>query len=210
MKGLVVVVDYDMGNVQSVANAVELLGWPVRVTSEPVAVEQASHLIVPGVGSFADGMRRLRERALDRLLEEQVMRRRIPFLGICLGMQVLAEWGEEGGRTPGLGWVPGRVTRLRAVERGLKLPHMGWNDVIPTGDDVLYAGMPRGSSFYFVHSYHLADTDPAVISGICDYGDQWCASLRKGYIFGTQFHPEKSQRDGLRLLKNFLDVSRSC
>ncbi|MBI4322983.1 MAG: imidazole glycerol phosphate synthase subunit HisH [Candidatus Omnitrophica bacterium] len=207
MKGSVVVVDYEMGNVQSVANAVELLGWPVRVTREPAAVEQASHLIVPGVGSFADGMRRLREQALDRLLEEQVMRRRIPFLGICLGMQVLAEWGEEGGRTPGLGWVPGRVRRLRAVERGLKLPHMGWNDVIPTGDDVLYAGIPRGSSFYFVHSYHLADTDPAVISGICDYGDQWCASLRKGHIFGTQFHPEKSQRDGLQVLKNFLEFS---
>ena len=207
MQASVVLLDYGMGNVQSVANAVEWLGVPVRVSSDARVVEAASHLILPGVGSFRDGMQRLRATALDDLLQDQVLRRGKPFLGICLGMQLMAEVGDEGGETRGLGWIAARVKKLDATQLGLKVPHMGWNEVCPRQGSVLYDGLLDDPTFYFVHSYYLAVEEAAVVSGMCEYGSRFCASVEKGHIFGTQFHPEKSQRDGLRVLKNFVEFA---
>jgi len=203
----VVVLDYGLGNVQSVANAVEWLGTPVRVTSDVGALEEATHVILPGVGSFTDGMQKLKARGLDRVLTSTVLQPRKPFLGICLGMQLLADYGEEGAGASGLGWVPGRIARLDVSRHRLKLPHIGWDDVVHDAGSPLYDGLQETASFYFVHSYQLVPEDAGVVSGWCEYGVRVCASIQQGHVFGTQFHPEKSQRHGMQVLQNFVQFT---
>ena len=194
-----------MGNVGSVKNALQALGAKAIVSAVPADIERASHLILPGVGSFAEGMRRLSATGLISLLNEAILKRKKPLWGICLGMQMLAETGDEGGSCTGLVFVRGSARRLNVDETIYRLPHIGWNDVAVQPNARLFVGVKR-PVFYFVHSYGLFPADNKVISGIADYGGRFAAAIETGNIFGVQFHPEKSQEDGLIVLQNFLNT----
>jgi len=210
-----VVVDYGSGNLRSAAKALERaarergLDTPIAVSGEAEAVARAERVVLPGVGAFADcraGLAAL-PGMLDALQEAVVARGR-PFLGICVGMQLMAERGLEYGETPGLGWIPGQVEALRPADPALKVPHMGWNELAPTAAGAahpLLAGLPAGTHAYFVHSYHLRPADPGHLLAAVDYGGPLAAVIGRDNLAGTQFHPEKSQAAGLRLLGNFLE-----
>lgn len=199
---MIAIVDYGMGNVRSVINALKLLGAEPTLTAREDDFESASHIILPGVGAFPDGMKGLLERNLIDPLRAQVLEKKKPFLGICLGMQLLATSGEEGGVHGGLGWIDGVCRRLKVDESQYRLPHIGWNDVTLEESPL---GPARQNDFYFVHSYVL-DTDFSQVIGQCDYGETFAAVVHKENIFGVQFHPEKSQDSGLELLKRFIAI----
>lgn len=201
--GRVVVIDAGFGNVRSVLNALESLGSNACLSRNPVDLRAADALILPGVGAFTDGMKQLRQLELVSILEDLVLNQGKPFLGICLGMQLLARRGDEGGECTGLGWIEAEVTRFSSSS-SLKIPHVGWNDVIATVDDPLLGTAGTTNAYYFVHSYHLQVDDPALAVGTCEYGANFPAVIRKNNVWGAQFHPEKSHRAGLRLLANFL------
>lgn len=198
----IVIVDYNMGNVASVVKALKKLGADSVVSYEKEIVGKADALILPGVGAFEDGMEYLKKRRLIPLLEQHVFERRRPLLGICLGMQMLAKESEEHGRHTGLGWIDARVTRL-PESTAYRVPHVGWNDVAVLEDSVLFQDI-QNPCFYFVHSYALELHDMSIATSLCHHGRSFPASIRKDKIFATQFHPEKSQNDGLALLDNFL------
>ena len=210
---MIAIVDYGMGNLRSVSKALESLGAPVRVTSEPHVIEQAEKLIVPGVGAFGAAMRELSARQLLEPIRTFVASGK-PYLGICLGLQLLFEWGEEGGRTAGLGLLRGTVRRF-SFDSSLKIPHMGWNQVIrlQTSDIrhqkecPLLHGIPDSAFFYFVHSYYADPADRAVIALESEYGSRFAAMVWQRNLFATQFHPEKSQTLGLKLLENFVRLN---
>ena len=208
----VVIIDYGSGNLRSAAKAFERavadagLAFRVTVSGDPEAVARASHVVLPGVGAFADCRRGLEAvPGLIAAIEERVLRAGRPFLGICVGMQLLATSGREHGDHPGLGWIAGEVALLPAAARGLKIPHMGWNDlrVAPPPHPVL-AGIAEGAHAYFVHSYGFRPADPAHVLATVDYGGPVAAVIGRDNLVGTQFHPEKSQATGLRLIGNFL------
>lgn len=203
----VAVVDYKVGNVGSVANAVRSLGCEASVTADAAEICRADRIILPGVGAFATGMANLRELGLVDVLRGEVLDGGKPLLGICLGMQLLAEEGLENGRHQGLGWVPGAVEKLPA-DVGLRVPHMGWNDVEAVGAPSLFSSLGADRNFYFIHSYHLRCRDAADVRGICRYGAPFTAALQRGNIFGLQFHPEKSHKNGLLVLCEFLYAQR--
>ena len=166
--------------------------------------------MLPGVGAFGDGIENLRRGGWIEALEAEVRVREKPLLGICLGTQLLAATGTEHGRWSGLGWIDATVTRLAAVGEKLRVPHMGWNDVQVVGHPKLLTGLGERPCFYFVHSYAVVPEDRGVISGLCEYGTEFAACIESENIFGVQFHPEKSHKVGLSLLKNFLEVEPSC
>lgn len=201
---LVVVVRYGMGNTDSVARAVEECGGRTLVTDRPEDLARGDHVILPGVGAFQDGMRHIRERGLDEAITEVALGRGVPLLGICLGMQLLATTGEEGGYTMGLGLVPGSVRRLVADAPGVRLPHVGWNEVTQLRSTPLVSGIPDGTDFYFVHGYHLVPDDPLAVVARTPYCGGFTSVVARGNVHGVQFHPEKSQRAGFQLLRNFL------
>jgi imidazole glycerol-phosphate synthase subunit HisH len=203
----VAIVNYGMGNLGSVRRALEDLGASVTIADHPAALFECHRAILPGVGAFAEGMERLRAGGWTEGLRRLVRESGRPLLGICLGMQMLADEGDEGGLTPGLGLVPGRVRRLDALGCALRIPHVGWNDVTHRGADPLFAHVAQGTDFYFVHSYALVAADPATVSATVDYGATLTVAVRSGNVFGTQFHPEKSSRAGRQLLRNFLDYA---
>ncbi len=202
----VAVVDYDMGNIDSVVRAVEECGASAVLASNAKDLENSTQIILPGVGSFAAGMVGIRRSGLDQALNESVLNRRIPFLGICLGMQLLGKFGYEGGKTSGLGWIDGEVQRLTPNGHGERIPHVGWNTVEFLQDNPLMRNIPSGKDFYFVHSYVLACYDRQNVIAKTEYCGDFPAIVGKQHIFGVQFHPEKSQRFGLQLLKNFLAI----
>lgn len=210
--GRVVIVDYGMGNLRSVANAISSLGAEPVLASSPAELERASHVILPGVGAFGDGIQKLRQGGWISPLDDTVRGRGLPFLGICLGMQLLASSGTEHGTWDGLGWIAGTVTRLGEDHPDLRIPHVGWNDVEVVGSPRLMAGLDpkQAPCFYFVHSYALVPVDPAVITSRCTYGEPFVATVEKGNIHGVQFHPEKSHKLGLALLRNFLALESPC
>jgi glutamine amidotransferase len=201
---MVVVVDYGLGNLFSVAKAFEMLTAPVKISGEAEDIRAADRIVLPGIGAFGDGMKYLRASGLDRVLEEEVMGKKKPFLGICLGLQLLAEAGEEHGEHRGFGWIKGRVRKLRVEEFGLKVPHIGWNDLSVIRPHPLFAGVKPDADFYFVHSFQLDCGDPEDLAATATYGEQVTAAIHRGNIVATQFHPEKSQESGLKLLENFL------
>jgi len=205
----VAVLKYGMGNIDSVVRAVEECGGRPVVAEGPGDLEGAGHIILPGVGAFAEGMVNITARGFLPKLEELVMNRGVPFLGICLGMQVLATKGWEGGETRGLGWVRGEVVRLIPYSPAERIPHIGWNNVLPEGSPPLFSGIPPGKDFYFVHSYHLACRDRGDIIATTPYCGSFASAVQKGNILGVQFHPEKSQHAGFRLIRNFLAMERS-
>ncbi len=212
----VAIVDYGSGNLRSAAKALEraaaeadLGDTIVEVTPDPAAVRGADRIVLPGVGAFGDCRHGLE--ALDGMieaLEESVIGAGRPFLGICVGMQLMAEAGLEHGRHPGLGWVAGEVTALEPADKALKIPHMGWNElrIAAPGHPVL-DGLTAGTHVYFVHGYAFRPADPASVLAEVDYGGPVVAAVARDNLVGTQFHPEKSQRAGLRLLANFLSWS---
>lgn len=203
----VVIIDYRLGNVRSVANAVNSMGWNVIISNEPADLQSASHLILPGVGAFEDGMRQLKTLGLVDQLSELVLQERKPFLGICLGMQLLAEKGYENGTHSGLGWIPADAVRFTTENHKLKIPHVGWNDVRSMKNNPILGDKDAVRSFYFVHSYYLQCATEETVIGTCDYGTEFTAVIQQDNIFATQFHPEKSHRSGLNLLHNFLSWS---
>ncbi len=199
---MICVIDYGMGNLGSVCNALAFLGAEAKVSNDAEEISQASAYVLPGVGAFGEAMARLEELHIIEVLTEQVIDAGKPFLGICLGMQLLARDSQEGGHHEGLGWIDGQVIRL-TEERGVRVPHVGWAS-LEASDDPLFARTGEGASFYFDHSYHLV-CDDTLVTATCDFGSPVIAALRKDNIFGVQFHPEKSQRSGLKLLRGFLN-----
>jgi imidazole glycerol-phosphate synthase subunit HisH len=200
----IAVVDYGMGNIRSVSKALERVapGERVLVTSDPAAIGAAERVVVPGQGAMPDCMRQLGASGAREAVVEAA--RRKPFLGICIGMQMLFERGEEGD-TPGLGLLAGGVPRFPAARMaGLKVPHMGWNQVRQSRAHALWSGIPSGERFYFVHSYFPAPADAGLAAATCEYGVAFTCAIARDNIFAVQFHPEKSQSAGLRLLSNFV------
>lgn len=202
----VAIVDYGMCNLDSIARAVEECGGAPLVTERPEELETANRIILPGVGAFPDAMHNLRRRSLDLALYEQVIGRQIPFLGICLGMQLLAERGWEVEETEGLGWIEGEVRRLDPTPEERRIPHIGWNQVDLTGESRLFKGIPSGKDFYFVHSFHLCCREERDVAAYTPYCGRFVSAIERPPLFGVQFHPEKSQRIGFQLLKNFLAI----
>jgi len=200
-----VVIDYGAGNLRSVAIALARLGLDPLVTSEPGAVRSAQALILPGVGAAADTMSNLAQRHLVEPIREYIASGR-PFLGVCMGLQVLFSVSEEGGEHSCLDILPGRVRRLPV---GLKVPHMGWNRVRPRCSHPIFDGISDGAFFYFVHSYYAQPEDPSVVIGETDYGVTFPAVVARDNIVATQFHPEKSAESGLRLYQNFLRMTQA-
>lgn len=202
----VVIIDYGMGNVGSVQNAVASLGYPVKISCDASDIESASHIILPGVGAFGDGMNNLHNFGLVDILYQAVVVKKIPFLGICLGMQLLADKGYEFGEHAGLGWVHGEVKKL--IAPNLPLPHVGWDDIVVEHPEqnILFAQLPD-TNFYFLHSFHFNGVESSLITSTCEYGQKFVASFRQENIFAVQFHPEKSQVSGLHVLKNFFQYA---
>jgi imidazole glycerol-phosphate synthase subunit HisH len=204
-----VVVDYGMGNLRSVAKAFEFvvrerkLAFDVSISSSPQAVRAADRVVFPGQGAMPDCMRYLRESGLEEAVRESAASK--PFFGVCVGMQMLFDVSEEG-NTPGLGLFAGKVARFRPTDRTLKVPHMGWNEVVQTQQHALFKSIADAERFYFVHSYFCAPiNDPKnVTTALTHYGGEFTAAIGRDNIFGTQFHPEKSHHAGLKLYENFL------
>ncbi len=199
------IVDYGLGNVRSVAGAIEHLGYTVLISSRVEDLTAADRLILPGVGAFGDGMKNLHDRGLIEPLGRLVLEQRKPILGICLGAQLLAKESDEFGHHQGLGWIDASVVRLEPSDPALKVPHVGWDELAQTTSSPLFEQVPPDALFYYVHSYHVRCADEAVVIGRCDYGLSFVAAYQQGHIFGTQFHPEKSQRHGLQILRNFVE-----
>lgn len=199
---MIVVIDYGMGNLASVAQGIRATGRECLVTSDHSAMRGASCLVLPGVGSFKDAMCNLEKQGLTHLLNELVLGKMAPIVGFCLGMQLMAARGHEDGPTDGFGWIRGEVKPIPA-QCG-RIPHMGWNDITPTSDTTCFAGLPD-SNFYFMHSYHFDVENAADIAATTDYGMNIVAAVRSDHIIGTQFHPEKSQLAGKALLTNIFE-----
>ena len=198
---MVSIIDYDAGNIRSVEKAVISLGGEARVTREREEILSADHIILPGVGAFGDAMGKLHSYGLTEVIGEAVGRG-IPFLGICLGLQLLFESSEESENVRGLGILPGRIVRL-PEESGLKIPHIGWNSLRYPNRGRLFDGIPEESYVYFVHSFYLQAADPGIVTATTEYGACVHASVERGNVFACQFHPEKSSSVGLQILRNF-------
>ena len=199
---MIAVVDYGAGNIASVVNALRRIGVPVNVTREPPVIREAEGVIVPGVGAAADTMHHLDSLSLIPVIRE-VIDAGTPYLGICMGMQVLLTVSQEGGEHRCMDLIPGAVRKLPT---GQPVPHIGWNGVHQVVDSPLFDGIPDGAEFYFVHSYYVDPDDPAWIGARTDYGVDFTSAVIRGNVMGTQFHPEKSGKLGLRLLANFVRI----
>ena len=202
---MIVIVDYGLGNLFSVRNAFKLLGVEAVLSSKPDDIRNADRLILPGVGAFGDGISNLKRLGLDGVLTSEVVDKKKPFLGICLGLQLLADRGFEYGEHPGLGWMRGEVRKLDVEKSGFKLPHIGWNSIQTVRPSPLLDGIPPDADFYFLNSYHFICGNSEDLVADSSYGGKVTAVVQRENIFGVQFHPEKSQDNGLRLLENFVN-----
>lgn len=200
----IAIIDYQMGNLRSVQKAVERVGGEAVVTNDRAELARADKIILPGVGAFRDAIRELRQRDLVEPVRDAVASGK-PFLGICLGLQLLFDVSYEGGEHEGLGILPGKVVRFAAND--LKVPHMGWNETRFLGDSALTQSLPPTAHFYYVHSYYVVPEDNRVIAAEADYGISFCAMIARDNLYATQFHPEKSQTAGLQLLRRFVELS---
>lgn len=201
---MIAIVDYGMGNVRSLRNAFEYLGQDVVITADPQELEAAERIVLPGVGAFGDAMTAIRGRQLESVLHHQVIERKKPVLGICLGMQLFAKRSNEHGKHDGLGWIDADIRRLD-VQRPLKVPHVGWNTLKFSEDDWLFKGIrPNEANFYFVHSFQMVCSNPINVIATTDYGAPVTAAIRMDNVIATQFHPEKSQDNGLKMLENWV------
>ena len=212
-KSEIAVIDYGMGNLRSVAKALELVGAKAVVSDDPKKILSAQAVVFPGVGSFGPAMNNLKEKGLDETIKDAIFRGRF-FLGLCLGFQLLFEVSYEEGKHKGLGVLRGEVPKFRIPEKkgaSLRIPHMGWNTVKSTAaGEKMFKGIPDNSYFYFVHSYYCAPKDKGVIAGKTSYGIDFCSAMVKNAIWACQFHPEKSGKNGIRLLGNFVKEVEKC
>ncbi len=202
---MIAIIDYQMGNLRSVQKGFERIGCEATITSDPAVLAKASKVVLPGVGAFADAITELKRRDLVAPIREAIENKK-PFLGICLGLQLLFDCSYEGGEHEGLGIVPGEVRRFD-VPREFKVPHMGWNQVHTRRESPLFAGIEDQTHFYFVHSYYVVPKDETVVAGVAEYPDPFCAMICRDNLFATQFHPEKSQSAGLKVLQNFAELA---
>ena len=200
----IAIIDYQMGNLRSVQKGFEKVGHAASITSDPVELAAADKIVLPGVGAFGDAMAELNRRKLVEPIRTAVASGK-PFLGICLGLQLLFDTGYEGGEYAGLGILPGKVIRFE-LPAEYKVPHMGWNRGKFQQASPLLRGIADEAYFYFVHSYHVVPTDRTISAIESDYGGPFCAAVARGNLFATQFHPEKSQADGLQILQNFAEL----
>lgn len=205
---MIAIVDYDMGNLKSVQKAFEAVGHRAAVTRDPKSIADASHVVLPGVGAFGDCMRNLEQYGLVEPVTRAIAAGK-PFLGICLGFQLLFSESEEFGTHRGLGVIPGKVVRFttNGSPARLKVPHMGWNSIAIGKRSPVLEGVPDGAFMYFVHSYYVVPDDRAVACTMTDYGTPFVSSVARDNIFACQFHPEKSQQEGLRIIRNFGGLS---
>lgn len=207
-----VIVNSGVGNVRSVANMLRRLGVAADISDDAAIIASADAVILPGVGSFDAAMRRFRSSDIIDVLNEKVTEGKAPILGICLGMQLMGSRSEEG-EVPGFGWIPGALKRFKSSDGGatpIRVPHMGWNTVRPAPGDALYTGFEQEPRFYFDHSYYFLAEDLSHCGGTTQHGVTFAASIRKGLLFGVQFHPEKSHRFGMKLLGNFVALARQA
>lgn len=203
---MIVIVDYGMGNLRSIQKSFQRLHVDVSISSDRHVISNAKKLILPGVGHFAAGMKQLQEANLLESLQQKVMIEKVPILGICLGMQLFARKSEEGNAN-GLGWIDAEVIRFRVCDqKRFKVPHIGWNSIEVQKESSLLQHWNQDQLFYFVHSYHMTCNDPVDILSTSVYDVRFVSAVQKGNIFGTQFHPEKSHRNGMQILKNFADM----
>ena len=204
---MIVILDYGLGNLGSMANMLKKIGADAVVSSDPVAIRNASKLILPGVGSFDTGMNNLKERVLLSLLNDRVLNDKIPILGVCLGMQLLGKRSEEGS-LPGLNWIDAETIRFKFEDdnANLKIPHMGWNQARICLNHPLFSDLELENRFYFVHSYHVVCEAPSMSLARTTYGFEFTSAVARDNIMGVQFHPEKSHRFGMQLLKNFAEI----
>ena len=204
---MISVVNYGLGNVQAFINIYKRLNMQVNIASSPDELSGADRIILPGVGAFDWAMRRLTESGMRDALDHLVVEKKVPVLGICVGMQIMARRSEEGVLT-GLCWIDGEVKKFDDAKflQLTHLPHMGWNDVEPLTDDGLFKGLASGARFYFLHSYYFAPSDPEKTLAFTDYNGRYASSVCSGNVFGVQFHPEKSHQWGIQLLKNFAEI----
>ncbi|MDS1140044.1 imidazole glycerol phosphate synthase subunit HisH [Pusillimonas sp. SM2304] len=204
---MITIIDYGMGNLFSILNMIRRVGGDAVISADTQTIQRASALILPGVGAFDNAMTKLQSLGMIDLINERVRNDKVPFMGVCLGMQLLFHSSQEGNKA-GLSLLPGTVRRFDGQafgERKLKIPHMGWNKVIPSPNQELFSGFHSDPRFYFVHSYHVVCDDPAHIAATCDYGYRFTCAIRHENIFAVQFHPEKSHRFGMTLFKNFIE-----
>jgi len=196
---MIAIVDYGMGNLLSVSKALENVAPEVEITSDPAVIDRAAGIVLPGVGAFADCMHNLRSLGLEEAVKKYIESKR-PYLGICLGLQILFSYSEEGGRYEGFGVIKGKVKKLPS---SVKVPHMGWNQLCIGRRIPLFKSIPDQSNFYFVHSYYVDPEEDGVVAATTDYGISFTSSVWKENIYGVQFHPEKSSQLGLEVLRNF-------
>ncbi len=201
----VAIINYELGNLRSVQNAIEFIGKEAFIAQSPMDLQNASHIILPGVGAFGEGIDILNKQGWSDAIKEHALNKAKPFLGICLGMQLLAKAGTENGDHSGLGLIDGIVNKLETNDKSIHVPHIGWNHVTAKSGSKMYRES-KGADYYFVHSYVLKPTNEDIISGTCHHGQDFVASIESENIWGAQFHPEKSQKAGLQLLTNFLKV----
>ena len=201
---MIAIIDYDAGNIKSVEKAMRYLGQDVEITRNRERILAADKVILPGVGAFGDAMEKIRQYGLEEVIR-QVVDRGTPFLGICLGLQLLFEESEESPGAKGLGILKGKIRRIPGGE-GLKIPHMGWNTLELSGDGRLFRGVPEEPFVYFVHSYYLEAQEEEIVKAVTWYGTKIHASVEKENVFACQFHPEKSSSTGLLMLKNFVEL----
>ena len=202
---MITIIDYGMGNLRSVQKAFERIRVPANISSDSIKILNAEKLVLPGVGHFAQGISNLKQKELFDTVNAAVIERRIPILGICLGMQLMTEFSEEG-NCEGFGWVSASTKRFTFHNNGLKIPHMGWNNLLVKNSDSIFKGISTENFFYFVHSYFISCKNESDILTETVYGNNFVSSFQKENIFGCQFHPEKSHDKGLQILKNFADI----
>ena len=204
---MITIIDYGLGNIFAFSNVYKRLSIPVAVAKSAADLQAATKLILPGVGAFDHAMELLQQSGMRNALDELVLARAVPVLGVCVGMQILAATSEEG-HLLGLGWIDGNVRRFDSlnVRQPLRLPHMGWNDVKPIGSSALFAGLNSDARFYFLHSYYFQCARSENVLAQAEYGTMFSCAVQSKNIFGVQFHPEKSHHSGTRLLKNFAEM----
>jgi imidazole glycerol-phosphate synthase subunit HisH len=199
---MITIVDYGLGNIRAFLNAFKTLNVEARTARVADELKDATKLILPGVGAFDHAMEQLEQSGMRETLDDLALRRNVPVLGVCVGMQMLGKSSEEGVR-PGLGWIDGRVCGLHALDSGLRLPHMGWNNVRPTPGLKLFEGLDGDSLFYFLHSFYFECGRPENVAAVASYGAEFSCAVHSENVYGVQFHPEKSHHFGTRLLQNF-------